>query len=371
MTLYATKLLTLILAILSASPAMGVSARIDEAARKQVPRHLDPPEPDSAEIGRDIQCIFQDKAGNFWFGTDGNGACRYDGRSFTDYTEKDGLCSNFIRTIAEDRNGILWFGTRDGICRFDGKVFTQLSEGDLHRSTGDPAHGARIQPGILWFGGRDGAYRLDGTSCSYMTLPETDVDARFRRAHPEINQTPYAVYCITEDRSGIVWFGTEHRGVCRYDGTTFAFLTEKGLNTAVVRCIFQDKSGRLWFGANGAGVLWYDGRKLTNFTEEMRLGNPEFPRTLVEKPGTLARVWTVAEDRAGNLWFGTIDAGAWRYDGKDLVNFTTQNGLTSNSIWTIYQDRTGDLWFGTAGGGVCKYDGRAFVHATRKTVARV
>ena len=79
------------------------------------------------------------------------------------------------------------------------------------------------------------------------------------------------------------------------------------------------------------------------------------------KPGTLARVWTIAEDKTGNLWFGTIDAGAWRYDGKSLTNFTVKDGLGSNAIWTIYKDKAGNLWFGTDGGGVCKYDGKSFI----------
>jgi ligand-binding sensor domain-containing protein len=373
MTLYRTRLLTLLVfAMVSGSHDVGASRVGDKAPHETLlPGRPASSEPDtSAQIGKDIHCIFQDKAGSFWFGTDGEGVCRYDGWSFTDYTEKDGLCSNFVRNIAEDQNGTIWFGTRDGICRFEGNAFTTLAERDIHRSTGGPARRSQGEPGILWFAARDGAYRLDGKSCSYVALSQADVDVRFRQDHPEINRAPYAVYSVLEDRSGIAWFGTEQRGVCRYDGTTFTYLTAQGLNNAAVRCIFQDQTGCLWFGSNGAGVCRYDGRTLTNFTEQKGLGNAEFPTTLVGRPGTLARVWTVAEDRAGNLWFGTIHSGAWRYDGRDLVNFTVEDGLTSNANWTIYKDRAGDLWFGTCGGGVCKYDGRTFINVTRKAVGR-
>ena len=50
-----------------------------------------------------IESVFEDKAGNLWFGTN-NGACRYDGKRFTDVTTKEGLCKFDINCILEDRN---------------------------------------------------------------------------------------------------------------------------------------------------------------------------------------------------------------------------------------------------------------------------
>ena len=61
------------------------------------------------------------------------------------------------------------------------------------------------------------------------------------------------------------------------------------------------------------------------------------------------------------MWFGTIDAGAWRYDGEKLTNYTTEHGLPSSNVEAIYKDRAGTLWFGTAKGGVCTFDGSTFV----------
>ncbi|MGB3075409.1 MAG: two-component regulator propeller domain-containing protein, partial [Chitinophagales bacterium] len=74
----------------------------------------------------------------------------------------------------------------------------------------------------------------------------------------------------------------------------------------------------------------------------------------------LARVWTINEDNNGNLWIGTYDAGVWRFDGENLTNYTSIDGLTSNAINTIYKDRKGELWFGTDGAGVCKFNGISF-----------
>jgi ligand-binding sensor domain-containing protein len=84
-----------------------------------------------------INTIFEDKAGNLWFGTElGSGELNedgglwlYNGISFTRFTRKDGLCHNGVFFILEDADGKIWIGTRNvGLCRFDGKTFTSFSE---------------------------------------------------------------------------------------------------------------------------------------------------------------------------------------------------------------------------------------------------
>jgi ligand-binding sensor domain-containing protein len=76
-----------------------------------------------------ITTILEDKKGNIWLGTDKNGVFSYDGKTFKNYTTADGLINNSVRSIIEDKDGNLWFGTRwFGLSRFDGKTFTTLSE---------------------------------------------------------------------------------------------------------------------------------------------------------------------------------------------------------------------------------------------------
>ena len=52
-----------------------------------------------------------------WFGTRG-GACRYDGDTFTYFTQKEGLKHSSVWAITEDRYGNIWFGTDGGVTQF-------------------------------------------------------------------------------------------------------------------------------------------------------------------------------------------------------------------------------------------------------------
>jgi ligand-binding sensor domain-containing protein len=68
------------------------------------------------------------KTETFGFGGDG-GICRYDGKSFTCFTKKDGLINHGVSLILEDKTGNLWVGTREtGLYLFDGKKFINYSE---------------------------------------------------------------------------------------------------------------------------------------------------------------------------------------------------------------------------------------------------
>jgi ligand-binding sensor domain-containing protein len=322
----------------------------------------------TTEIGRDVLTIFQDKNYNYWFGTN-DGAYCYDGKNLVRFTHKDGLAQDQIQTIQEDNAGNIWFGTGGfGVSRFDGQLFTTFTNDnklsaiiDSHKDWKTP-----IIKGTdnLWFYAGGGAYHYDGSSLTYLPFPETEADSK--NSSNQIGA--YAVYCTLKDSNGNIWFGTQAMGVCCYNGKSFTWFTEKGLSPPAVRALFEDRNGTMWFGNNGAGLFRYDGKTLSNFTEEKGLGNPEFWSELKVSgkpgPGTLARVWTINEDNSGNLWIGTIDAGVWRYDGKNLTNFTTRDGLTTDAVTTIYKDKNGELWFGTNGGGVCKFNGTSFKEFT-------
>ena len=72
-----------------------------------------------------VRSILEDSKGNYWFGSWKEGVCRFDGKSLTYFTVEDGLSDNQIRSIHEDRNGVVWFEGGVGISGFDGeKIIT-------------------------------------------------------------------------------------------------------------------------------------------------------------------------------------------------------------------------------------------------------
>lgn len=179
------------------------------------------------------------------------------------------------------------------------------------------------------------------------------------------NYRSYGVYCTLVDKSGKVWFGTQEKGVCVYNGINFSFIDNKDLAGPAVRSIFQDKSGILWFGNNGGGLFRYDGKTLRNITEENNLINYEFLREkkLIDKQGSLARVFAINEDDEGNLWVGTVDAGVWKYDGRNLTNYSSKDGIPGNSVYVIFKDKKGKLWFVSNGETLLHFDGQKFYKA--------
>ncbi|MBC8757659.1 diguanylate cyclase [Kordia sp. YSTF-M3] len=302
-----------------------------------------------------VRAIFEDSKGNFWFGSE-EGVCRYDGKFFTYFTEKDGLSNNQIRTIQEDTHGNIWFGTGNGISSYNGKEFIIHSDKNLENSVNPQENKWKKTLGDVWVSnGEDrtgGIYRFNGQNLSYLTFPVLDSN------HDSFSITG-PVTGISQSKGNKVWISS-YGGVLGYDGKSFIFINERSFDYHV-RSIFEDSKGNLWIGNNGIGVLYYDGTKTINFTEKMGLNdkNGQTGGTISPK-GTLNHVFSIGEDRNGNIWFGDRDSGAWSYNGKSLTNYTTENGLTSMFVRAIYTDKNGDLWLGMDNGAVCKFNGKSF-----------
>ena len=160
-------------------------------------------------------------------------------------------------------------------------------------------------------------------------------------------------FCMLEDRSGNLWFGTDGGGVSKYDGQSFTHYTEKeGLASNNVFSLGKDQEGNIWIGTFGGGVSKFDGKEFTNYTEKDGLSSKN--------------VFSILEDHHGNLWFGTYGGGLNKYNGKSFIHYTTQQGLSGNVVYSILEDRQGNIWCATYGAGVSKFDGTSFTHFTTK-----
>ena len=117
-----------------------------------------------------IFSISEDKAGNKWFSTRRHGACKYDGKSFLNFTVNKGFADVGMHDILEDKSGNYWFATeKNGVWRYDGKGFKNFNTGDglINNSVFNILED---NTGNLWFGTRGfGLYRYDGRKFYNMT----------------------------------------------------------------------------------------------------------------------------------------------------------------------------------------------------------
>jgi ligand-binding sensor domain-containing protein len=301
-----------------------------------------------------VQCSLQDKAGNLWFGTTENGLYKYDGKLFKQFLMIDGLNSNSIYSLLEDKFGKIWIGTEAGLCIYDGKLFAKIeiplpknlppNKNPYYRDSHWVYSIMQARNGELWFVTIDGVYVYNGKSFTPFIINEARNG--FLTPNDKVER-------ILEDKAGNIWFGGRtNDGVYRFDGKSITNVklkelfqngpTPKAHNWAWPQ--MQDKNGNIWL-SNWGGVYRYDGRSFTTFTKEDGLSDNMVAR--------------IIEDKNGNIWFG--GGGLSRYDGKTFTRFTTKDGLPELGVWEILEDRSGNLWVGTRETGLYMYNGNKFI----------
>ena len=307
-----------------------------------------------------VQCIYQDKAGNLWFGTTENGLYKYEGKSFSRFLMADGLNSNKIYAILQDTDGKLWIGTEAGLCIYDGKSFTEIkiplpknlppNKNPVYANSHWVYDILQSKSGKIWLATIDGLYIYNGKPKqagqeSFTLFPITDSANGFLTSNDKVER-------ILEDNEGNIWMGGRtNKGVYRYDGkslTKFALeeLYQKGPTPKPHSWAWpqlQDKNGHIWF-SNWGGAYRYNGKSVTSYTAKDGL------------PGIVTRI---SEDKKGNIWLG--GDGLTRYDGKSFTAFAAKDGLSNPGVWSILEDKNGNLWVGTRGTSLYLYDGNKFV----------
>lgn len=311
------------------------------------------------EIGKNVWVIFQDSKGHYWFGTDGKGVLRYDGKTIIRYSTKDGLPNDRIRELKEDKSGNIFISTLEGICKFDGKEFKTLA---IVKE--DSAW--RLHPDDLWFKGATnthGPYRYDGKNLYLLKFPKHDLEDQINKEFPRSVVSPYSIYTIYQDTKGNLWFGTQHLGAIRYDGKSHTWIYERHLSEAEnggsfgIRTIGEDKSGRFWICSNRFRFeLKPEINSSTQKIEYARVAGISHTQDQVKYEPIFFESMT--HDDEGNLWMSSNGSGVWRYDGQELKNFPVMSG--DSWLISVYKDRKGDIWMGTDSAGVFRFDGKSF-----------
>lgn len=234
--------------------------------------------------------ILEDRKGNLWFASIGSGVYFYDGKSFQNFTTKDGLANNNVIYIYEDRNTNIWFATQGGVSRYDGKSFQNYTSNEGLLSN-DINTILEDKTGKIWIGTRGEASVYDGKTFTKLTNKDGMAFTNVRH--------------IIEDKKGNIWLGGND-GLWRYDGSIFTNLSKK-----FTGYIYEDKKGNIWTSSVSTtpkswAISRYDEASLNN-------KNP----TVEEIKKEQGMLFGILEDFNGNMWFGSLK-GAYRYDSNTI-----------------------------------------------------
>ncbi len=278
----------------------------------------------------------------------------------------NGLPSERINAIAQTPDGILWFGTDNGLARFDGRrVQTNLSVG---------LSSVRIlslrtdSDGTLWVGTENGAFYY--TDNFFQPIQETadfsvnsifingenvylgDADGTVFRIEFQNNsaksemilKSSLPIKSLT-GKENELFVGTLKEGLQKIENENAVPVITRP-RPFVINVLAKDSEQNIWFGASSSS----DGSGLF-FSENL----PDL-RSVGSGLGT---VNSIAFGENKDVWVGTELRGAFRFAEQKLrKRFTFENtsgGLRSNKILSTYVDREGVIWFGTDK-GVSRYD---------------
>jgi ligand-binding sensor domain-containing protein/serine phosphatase RsbU (regulator of sigma subunit) len=295
-----------------------------------------------------VSAITEDKLGNVWIGTMQNGVFCYDGKSIIHFTEKDGLIDLKNRDILVNGDKI-WVATNHGIniydlsknylgkhqfdtLKFDNKPYTQTTY-TLYKDSS----------GVIWVGNGAGVSEINVERAKIKTITKLN------------GLCNGFITTIIQGKEGNMWFGSFEGGLSKYSNDLFVSISEKdGLANNSVMSIFKDKEDNMWIGTWGGGVS-----KL-NYKAFVNQDTLIFQNYSQQKDGlAYNNIWSICEDKKGNIWFGTSAQGVSVFDGKKFTNYHFKQGLHGVHISALLADKKGNVWIAHEK-GIDKYDGKTF-----------
>lgn len=373
----------------------------------------------------EVSAIFQDNAGFLWFGG-ATALIRYDGYEFRqiDISQiKNGATElvpvNPVADIQQDRSGILWVSTRNGMLYYDPETeklqrIPDDPQQETLISSMDILESLELPSGEIIAASNDGLLVIDPQSKKYQVItanpknPNGLHSTRVRSLHLSMNGSlwvgtnaglervnwktkhftvlkPYpkdptlisenSVADIVQDQEGNFWLGTSN-GLVHLDpksGEIQRYVhtpaNPRSLSGNDIWSLLLDKNGTLWIASDGGGI------SILDYAPD---GTPIFNNQLFD-PGRESslssnQVRVVAEDNNSDIWVGNYPSGINFFDRSSAgFNTYTQDpsdpkSLSHNSILSMKEDPKGNLWLGTDGGGLNYFDRntemfRAFKHS--------
>ncbi|MDX2247184.1 MAG: two-component regulator propeller domain-containing protein [Bacteroidia bacterium] len=220
---------------------------------------------------------------------------------------------SMVRNVRQAKNGDILIASYVGVYRYDGTSFTNMTSTIEWPTFWDVLEDRK---GNLWLASQDsGVYFQPAGQTGFKQFKAKDGTGISSALH------------IYEDKAGNIWFGAS-----RYDGKSFrTFTTKDGFPSNNIRLLLEDKTGKLWFGAQGEDMFVYDARLNGG------VGQGKTFTVLKNNDGkAFNNVWSIIEDKKGNIWFGAD--GLWRYDGRTFTK------VSHRGAGAIIEDKKGNIW---------------------------
>jgi len=290
---------------------------------------------------------------------------------FERYYVENGLPSNWIRDIIQDKDGYMWITTEAGLSRYDGytfKVFRHVRGDSTSISSDNLGEMIVDQNGVLWIAGDVALNRYDSEQNRF-----------FRYAHNPNDSASLpsgAISSLYQTRNGRLWVGMDTGELASMDIATGRF-TRHPLDRArymrnvpgtyAVTSLAEDSAGRLYVGIAGGGIHVLDsqtGNSLDHWITDT--SDPESIPNMV--------ISSMFVDHDDVLWFGYraqltnalvappigTESGLFRRSlktGETLVY--TYHPTLQPAWWTNISDFTqskdGSIWLTDNNGSLSKY----------------
>jgi ligand-binding sensor domain-containing protein len=269
--------------------------------------------------------------------------------AFNHLTVEHGLSNNSILSIAQDRQGFMWYGTNNGLNRYDGhrfRVYKMNREDSSSISNDNILSLFSDASGTLWIGTSNGLNKY---------VPEKDAFVRVPLKVKGVARNYNSIHCLYEDKKRNLWIGTQNGLYLLTDRNQLSFQNflagsqvNNGIAGNTIRSIFEDHNGHLWIGTNTGltKMKWANGQ----YQFETFRHDPKNPNSL-----SANYITTIAEDVRQNLWIGTQNSGVNLYNPATgsfahFLQSTQPSGIVNNNIRKIISDRAGKIWVGTQEG---------------------
>jgi signal transduction histidine kinase/ligand-binding sensor domain-containing protein/DNA-binding response OmpR family regulator len=316
-----------------------------------------------------VQGIIQDRQGFMWFATR-DGLNKYDGYKFTIYKnipdDTTSISNDNLSDVLEDDDGNLWVSSWGGGLNMFNKrterfVRYRHNKGDKNSLSDDFVTSLfKDHLGNLWVGTSNNGLNLFDRKTKSFTSYRND-------AANSKSISDNSIIYVYEDLSHRLWIATR-KALDLFDPEKKQFIhyvndpsNSKSIALAFVSYIFQDSHKNIWIGTHGVGVdrFDFDKNEFTHFTS-----NPQNPNSLGYNT-----IQCITEDDDGNVWLGTENGGIsiYNYTDQKFYNYSHDpielKSLSDNSILSLCRDSKGNIWIGSYNDGINLYNAKTkFVH---------